>query len=316
VVPILGDDAIMNVLITGVGGPAGINTLTLMPKNVNVFGGDCDPEAVDRINKAGLNLPTFYKIPKANEEGFLDMIKEIVTKHNIDLVIPTVDEELLIFSENPLETKVAISPFTTINMCNDKYLLYEKFDGYEFCPVYALAGSDKGVYGKIFVKPRIGRGGRNTAFFESEGNIPKDYMTNNFVVCEYLPGKEYTVDAMCDFDGNLIFAVPRIRTEVIKGISVKGKTEKNDNVLKITGEICKVLKFIGPINLQFKLDANSKPKLVEINPRFSGGLPLTAAAGINPVEVLLEAAQGNVDKDKLNWNEVEAENDVMRKLRL
>ena len=86
----------MNVLITGIGGPAGINTLTLMPRNVNVFGCDSDAEAVQRITRAGQSLPTFYTIPKANEEGFIDSINEIVLKNDIDLIIPTVDEELLV----------------------------------------------------------------------------------------------------------------------------------------------------------------------------------------------------------------------------
>ena len=306
----------MNILITGAGGPAGINTLAFMPKDVTAFACDTDSEAVEKIRKACIDVPVFFRIPRAREEGFLDSIKQIIRKNEIDLVIPTVDEELLVFSENPIE-QVIVSPMKTINACNDKYLLYEKFRDYAFCPIYTLGKSDVAIHGKIFVKPRIGRGSRNTAKYTTEKEVPSQYLSNEFVFCEYLPGKEYTVDAMCDLQGNLVYAVPRIRTDVLKGVSVKGITEKNQKILKITGEICKVLKFVGPINLQFKLDINSKPKLVEINPRFSGGLPITAASGISPLKILIDIAQGRViDKSMLEWNEIESENEIMRRVRL
>lgn len=307
----------MNILITGIGGPAGLNTLAFMPNDVNMFGCDCDAEAVERINRTGLKTPVFFKVPRAREEGFIETIKGLVVRNSIDLIIPTVDEELLVFSENDVGTRVAVSPMNTVNICNDKYLLYEKFRDYEFCPVYTLGKSDTAIYGKIFVKPRIGRGSRGSASFFTERNVPKQYLNSSYVVCEFLPGREYTVDAMCDLDGRLVYAVPRIRTEVIRGVSVKGKTEKNQEILKITEEICKVLKFVGPINLQFKLDAKSKPKLVEINPRFSGGLPITAASGINPMGILIDIVEGrSIDGERLEWKEIEAENDIIRRIKL
>jgi carbamoyl-phosphate synthase large subunit len=304
----------MNVLVTGVGGPAGINVLSLMPGDVNVFGCDADQAALDRVKKAGLHVE-FFLVPAASEKNFLISIEEVVKNNNIDVVISTVTEELLLLSGSRVHGVVA-SPISTIRTCNDKYMLYERFRGREFCPQYALPGSGK-MEGKVFVKPRIGRGSRGTASFDTMSKIPKEMLTNDFVVCEYLPGTEYTVDAMCGPDGQLVYAVPRARTEVVGGISVRGRTEKHGRILQITGEICKALKFTGPINLQFKLNNQGEPKLTEINPRFSGGLPITAAAGISPVEVLLDLVQGRkIDARRLQWRETEADNEIMRRLRL
>ena len=305
----------MNILITGIGGPSGITTLSLMPKDVKTFGCDADAEAEGRVRKTGLEAP-FFKVPLAREEGFLDAIRELVRENQIDLLIPQVDEELLFFAENDVGTRVVVSPPITLNTCLDKYQLYERFKDRGLCPAYALGDSEIRIYGQVFVKPRRGRGSRNSAGFASVSGIPKEFLTNSYVISEFLPGTEYTVDAMCDFQGSLVYAVPRVRTETLHGISIRGRTEKNREIMEITHEICKVLKFIGPINLQFKLDKAGKPKLVEINPRFSGGLPITAAAGINPVEILLELFRGNeIPKERLVWEEMESGNEVIRRLK-
>ena len=166
------------------------------------------------------------------------------------------------------------------------------------------------------MKPRVGRGGRGAEAYDSMGSVPKEKLGDGNVICEYLPGNEYTVDTMCDLNGRLLYAVPRVRTEVLNGVSVRGRTENNADIIDIVREICKVLKFSGPINLQFKLNSQGKAKLVEINPRFSGGLPITAAAGIDPVAVLLDVAGGKeIPEERLRWNAVEADNEIMRRVR-
>jgi carbamoyl-phosphate synthase large subunit len=71
--------------------------------------------------------------------------------------------------------------------------------------------------------------------------------------------------------------------------------------------ICNTLKFIGPINIQFKLDSQGIPKLVEINPRLSGGFPLTVASGVNSLEILYKLIKGEqINPKELEWNETES----------
>ncbi len=305
----------MKVLITGVGGPAGINTVALLPRDIDAVCCDCDPAAQERAMRAGLRIPVFRKVPRADDKDFPAVIRKIIDEENIDTVIPTVDEELPVFSADQNE-RVIVSPAGTVKICDDKFLLFEKFRDYSFCPVYSLGGSDLAVYGKVFVKPRTGRGGRGAAPYPSMGEIPGDKLNDRNVICEYLPGDEYTVDAMCDLEGKLLYAVPRVRVEVSNGVSVTGRTENNTQLTDIVHEICKVLKFTGPINLQFKLTGRGKPKIVEINPRFSGGLPITAAAGIDPVRILLDVVQGKaIAPERLQWDEIESANEMIRRLK-
>ena len=112
------------------------------------------------------------------------------------------------------------------------------------------------------------------------------------VFCEFLPGTEYTVDCLFDMEGEPVVIVPRKRLEVFNGKSSLGETQRNpileDNVKKLSA----LFKFIGHVNIQFKPDQDGTFKLVEINPRFSGGLPITAEAGANTPELLFKLLSG------------------------
>lgn len=310
----------IRVLVTGVGGPAGTNVVNHSPSDIEIV--TCDAESgakkkLDAIGKSGLK---FYQVPYARDEkSFIEAINDILSKERIDLIIPTVDEELLVFSRNRerFNVDVVVSPFETVNVCNDKYLFYKRFREYGFSPRYVVTDSreDLKIFskGKIFMKPRIGRGSRGTRTFKSVDDIPDDVINKNNVFCEHLPGYEYTSDVLCDLDGKPLVIMPRKRLEVYKGVCVRGKMEKNEKIIKNIEKMCEVLKFIGPINIQFKIDSNRNPKLVEANPRFSGGLPISIGAGVNTLNLLYDLLRGKkIDKEKLVWQEIECSQKIER----
>jgi carbamoyl-phosphate synthase large subunit len=51
------------------------------------------------------------------------------------------------------------------------------------------------------------------------------------------------------------------------------------------------MRFAGPINIQCRMRRGA-PAIFEINPRFSGGIPLTIAAGADFPKMLLRLAMG------------------------
>jgi carbamoyl-phosphate synthase large subunit len=55
--------------------------------------------------------------------------------------------------------------------------------------------------------------------------------------------------------------------------------------------------------IQLRADASGVPRLIEINPRLSGGLPITVAAGANPIDLILREVSGET-LVPVSWNEV------------
>ena len=287
-----------NILVTGAGGDSGLATIRILTESniYNVIAADASK------NSTGLLFANKFRlIPLANDKSFINKLKNIVLTENIDAIFPNVDEELKIFSDKNNFPQAIISPSKTIDICYDKLKTLQKLKEKTYIPKY---GKDCKDFPKI-IKPRISRGSRNIYKVDSEYelnllieflSINQNITSDMLVIQEYLPGKEYTVDCLFDFDGTFILCIPRQRISTKGGISTIGKTIHDNRFNKIIKDISNTIEFHGPINIQFKEDPSGKLKLLEINPRLSGGLPITHKAGINLPDLALKLFNG----EKLN----------------
>ncbi len=105
-------------------------------------------------------------------------------------------------------------------------------------------------------------------------------------------GREFTVDLLTDRDGALVGAVPRWRVETKAGISTKGMTFADNAVVSIAARALRAVGLCGAANLQGFVGEDGNVSVIEINPRFSGGLSLSLAAGADLVAEYLLLAQG------------------------
>jgi carbamoyl-phosphate synthase large subunit len=144
----------------------------------------------------------------------------------------------------------------------------------------------------LFLKPRSGRGsvGAFPIINETELRFFLGYVPDP-VVQEFLAGREFTIDLLTDFNGRTISAVPRERLVVRSGVSDRGRTCNNPPMLQLAVRTAEALDIRGPANIQVKLDKD-KATIFEVNPRFSGGIPLTLAAGADFPAWLIEMCCG------------------------
>lgn len=248
-----------------------------------------------------------YKVPLVNDPEYLQKIECIANKENIKLIIPTIDQELLLWAENKnsFEEKgihVSISPPGTISTCGDKWETYQFFKTHNFpFPVtYLPEMLTYNMNYPLFIKPRAGRG--SVKAFQVKNKKELDFFLDYVpdpLVQDYLHGKEFTVDAFYSRDHRLISLVPRYRLVIRSGVSDRGRTFKHPELTKLAIEIGTKMKFSGAINLQGKI---SKDEVIffEINPRFSGGIQLSAAAGEDFADFIIRELGGECLTPRLN----------------
>jgi len=97
------------------------------------------------------------------------------------------------------------------------------------------------------------------------------------LVLEYLAGTEWSLDCLCR-DGRLVAGVARRKLGRAQRLEVDGP------IFDIARRAVAALDLSGLINLQFKaasLDDDSDVRLLEINPRMSGGCLYTRYSGVN-----------------------------------
>jgi carbamoyl-phosphate synthase large subunit len=121
---------------------------------------------------------------------------------------------------------------------------------------------------------------------------------DNPVIQEFAKGQEFTLDVLADLRGKVVNVVPRERIEIRAGEVNKGKTVKDQRLIKFGKMIVEKLGGIGPITIQCFIK-DDEIKFTEINPRFGGGYPLSFAAGANYPELLIRMALGESITAKL-----------------
>jgi len=219
-------------------------------------------------------------MPHITSENFITEINKIITEHKIDVVVPAHDDVALFFANNASRINAVIlnSDKETAEICRDKKLCYEMFNSQGFCPaVY----DDINIF-PCFIKPRKGQGAVGARIINNPSDIPADISVDEYVICEYLPGDELTVDCFTDNEGKLLITLPRSRQRVFGGVSVRGQNEVlTDEISCIADTINSRLKFIGLWYFQIKKAVNNKYKLLEISSRCAGTMCLSRALGIN-----------------------------------
>lgn len=61
--------------------------------------------------------------------------------------------------------------------------------------------------------------------------------------------------------------------------------------MALARDCASALRFRGPVNIQCRV-VQGRPTVFEINPRFSGGIPLTMAAGVDVPGMLIDLVSG------------------------
>lgn len=96
------------------------------------------------------------------------------------------------------------------------------------------------------------------------------------LLMEYLDGHEYSVDCVGD-RGRLVAAVARRK---LAGAGSGQLIDMRPEIVEATTKLAADYGLNGIFNVQFR-EADGKPRLLEINPRMSGGIGMACAAGPN-----------------------------------
>jgi carbamoyl-phosphate synthase large subunit len=241
-----------------------------------------------------------YIVPLTTDPEYIPIIKSICYREGIHLLIPTIDDELPLFGRhredfNGMGIRVAVSSERTGLICNDKHatahFLMER--GVPFARTWLPDELDpEKLQYPIFLKPRTGRGSVGAFKIRNEHQLEffLEYVQDP-VVQEFLEGREFTLDLLADFRGNVISVVPRERIIIRSGVSDRGQTCNHPGMIQLAVRTAKALDIRGPANIQVKLH-NDVATIFEVNPRFSGGIPLTIAAGADFPGWLIEMSCG------------------------
>jgi carbamoyl-phosphate synthase large subunit len=282
----------VRVMVTGAGGAAGVAVIQdLRRTGHRVVGVDADDTAV------GFDLADESRVvPRWDDPSFASAVTEAARETGVDALICTVAEEI-----GALDAK-ALAAAGVHTMLPSPGAAAVCVDKWRFAKAMTEAGlpappTELGSAGDIpkpwIVKPRFGRGSRDVHVARTVAELRVALRrTPDPIVQALVTGREFTADALVDRSGSVAGVVPRWRLETKAGISTKGLTFHDAEVENVVTIALKAVGLVGPAGVQGFVTDAGEVVLIEINPRFTGGLPLSLHAGADLVGEYLRAIVG------------------------
>jgi carbamoyl-phosphate synthase large subunit len=245
---------------------------------------------------------TGYVAPYGSAPEFQKALEIIVERERPRYLVPLIDTEIAAFHAiaGRFNARVVAPVPEFCRMSFDKWLTYEGLTkaGIPMPETWLASVDPRCVCYPSVIKPRSGTGSRGIAYL----NDPRDldaYLARateppeGFIVQKRLMGKEYSVSVVVGLGGPVLAVVPK-ESIIKRGMSIVAVTRRFPEIDSLCRQIQDRLRPDGPFNLQLFVTDEGRPYVLEINPRFSGSIPLTIAAGVHEVDLIIRHAEGEV----------------------
>ena len=279
-------------LVTGADGPAGAALIgQLRARGHQVHGADMAP--------AYRSPYPVHRIPAADHPGFVSALRELVRDEHIDVLVPTVSEELprLAGAADALRgVQVVIGPVGAVRTADDKLSTALVLHAAQVpVPQFALpsqfAGAAEAVSawgGPLVVKPRVSRGGRGVELLTGESEREWSTFDDRLVVQEFAPGTEYAPvvyqPLSAEPDGGSCVVLEKVAlAQGQVGNALQVRRVQAPDVAAVARAAVAALALTGPVDIDVRRDRTGRPVVLEVNARFGAN----SAAAPELVEAML-----------------------------
>lgn len=248
-------------------------------------------------------VPTI-RIPPASDPSMLDVLRQAMLENSVDLLIPTVSEELPILAAAEAtfgsNTQIVVSGAGPVNLAHDKLLTARRLAANavavpRFASPSNLDDLDAAfqLLGRPFVvKPRISRGGRGVTVVRSQSDLAWPGTDDGWILQEFAPGVEYGPVVYRAPDGYGRDAVIVLEKTGLAAGEVGNATGvrrlpagEADDVAAVALAAVRTLDLVGPVDVDVRRMADGLPVILEINARFGAN----SAAAPELLDYVLEA---------------------------
>ena len=264
------------------------------------------------------------QVPAVYSTEYIPSLLKIVKENNINCVISLNDLELPILSEaktqiEALGAKVIVADENAIKIAFDKWETVKFLEsvGLKSPKTFIDLNEAKQALasGKLqfplVIKPRWGSASIGIDFPEDIEELElayklqtirlkrtilaeasKEDIDHAILIQEKIPGKEYGMDVLNDFDGNYFGTFVRQKMQMRSGETDKAISVIDEKFEQIGKTIGENLQHIGNLDCDV-FEHNGELYVLELNPRFGGGYPFSHEAGNNTAAIYIEWLKGN-----------------------
>ena len=269
-----------------------------------------------------------YLVPSIMDEfNYIQSLLDICKKENIDMLLSFYDLDYFVISKYINEFKSIgvipiISSFEVNSIAFDKFKTYQFLKNNGFNTPKTWLSKDYTKLRKIdfpvIVKPRFGFGSKYIQLANNHDEIEfflRYYKDNELIIQEFLEGEEYSFDILSDLNSRTIVAVTKRKIKMRAGETDQGYAIHNDRLTNLAYRLSQQLKHVGPLDVDFFM-VNDEPFILEFNPRFGGGYPITHLAGVDFTKLIIDMVKGNLDDNYSIYQRYKSGNVMIKDIKI
>lgn len=245
------------------------------------------------ISDEDSGVDTFRVVPAATDPGYVDILHALVDEWGIDVVIPSVSEELVLMAEaaDELGAHVLIGPPRSVSVAADKYLTMQCLEqGGVPVPWFGLpsqfpspAAAVEAAGGSVVVKPRVSRGGRGVHVLDHTAAWSRETLTywagldDHSIVQRFAPGPEYAPvlfreQGRDEVDVCVVLEKTALREGRVGNAVGVSRPSTDDARAPVVADVARravlAAELTGPVDVDIRLREDDSPVVLEVNARF------------------------------------------------
>lgn len=255
-----------------------------------------------------------FLVSRIDVPEYIDTVLKIAKTNGVKAVTTLIDPEIEILAKNRnrFETEgiLVLAPSKeTAHYCFDKYAMYQyltakgiptplTYDTLE----HFKEGLQKGeISFPVFIKPRTGSGSVGAHKVNDMQQLEEDFAKGDFqyIIQEMMTSGDCDADVYIDcYSHKPVAAFSKRKLETKIGGASKTISFKDESLFSFINEICNVLEFNGPVDMDFWY-RDGKYLLSEVNPRFGGAYLHAFGAGVDFFKLIQHNMEGHANEQHI-----------------
>ena len=242
--------------------------------------------ASDVKNHAEYVYKNHYVIPSIYENNCIDELNKIIKQNNINYLFPanSLVIDFLIENRKYINCPILLPNNEVVKITRNKEETYKILKNIINIPkLYDIYNIDEFP---VFLKPKKGYGSQNNYIANSKEelkSIISKINISDYIISEYLPYEEYTVECFSN-KKSILFVLARTRERIRMGTSMHSEIANQEVQMVAKNYASKIIENI-PIEglwfFQLKRGKDNKLYLLEIDIRVAGTMALSRGLGVN-----------------------------------
>ncbi len=244
-------------------------------------------------------VDVYYQVPWiADHEAYIAVIKDVCIKEDVSFVIPFIDTEVDLFSENrgwfdEHGIKICISSSETIRILRNKKALEDfiadNCPEINHIPTVFLHDIDRPKWAfPVVCKPYNGRSSQGLHYIYNESEwqrFSREAHNGTYIVEPFISGPIIMVEIIRQPDTHKVVAMSRRELmSTTHGLSITAYIFQDELLEDNSINLAEKLDIRGNVNFEYIMDSDGRYHFVECNPRFSAGCAFSCIGGYDIIK--------------------------------